>query len=80
MTEPLAAAPAAQKSVAAKWIIGCGLGCFVLILIAVAAVVVHHSIRYANAKQLSRQILRSAFAAGGTHVVSQPSHRQGSRL
>lgn len=39
MTEPLAAAPAAQKSGAAKWIIGCGLGCFVLILIAVAAVV-----------------------------------------
>lgn len=39
MTEPLAPAPAAQKSGAAKWIIGCGLGCFVLIVIAVAAVV-----------------------------------------
>lgn len=48
--------------------------------IAVAAVVVHHSIRYANAKQLSRQILRSAFAASGTHVVSQPGPRHGPRL
>ncbi|MFH1033997.1 MAG: penicillin-binding transpeptidase domain-containing protein [Pseudomonadota bacterium] len=40
--------------------------------LAVAAVVVHNRTRFANAKQLARQLLRQAFSTPATHVVSQP--------
>ncbi|CAO0821422.1 Penicillin-binding protein transpeptidase domain-containing protein [Desulfarculales bacterium] len=40
--------------------------------LAVSAVVVHNHTRYANAKQLARQLLRQAFSIPTTHVGSQP--------
>jgi cell division protein FtsI/penicillin-binding protein 2 len=42
----------------------------------VSAVVVHNRTRYANAKQLARQLLRQAFSTPATHVVSQPRDGQ----
>ena len=44
--------------------------------LAVSAVVVHNRTRYANAKQLARQLLRQAFSTPATHVVSQPRGEQ----
>lgn len=44
--------------------------------LAVSAVVVHNRTRYANAKQLARQLLRQAFSTTATHVVSQPRGAQ----
>ncbi|MFZ5587568.1 MAG: penicillin-binding transpeptidase domain-containing protein [Thermodesulfobacteriota bacterium] len=59
-----------DKSELFEWFAGYGRDDSTGRTIAVSAVVVHHSIRHANPKQLSRQLLRAAFS-GSTHVVSQ---------